>query len=32
MEQEGKVEVTCEFCKDTLVFTEEELTAAIQDI
>ena len=28
IEEQGKVEVTCEFCKDTIVFTEEELLTA----
>ena len=28
IEEQGKVEVTCEFCKDTVVFTEEELLTA----
>ena len=28
IEEQGKVEVTCEFCKDAVVFTEEELLGA----
>lgn len=28
IEEQGKVEVTCEFCKDTVVFTEDELLSA----
>ena len=32
IEEQGKVEVTCEFCKDTIVFSEEDLFAAKEDI
>jgi len=28
IEEQGQVEVTCEFCKDTVVFTQDELLAA----
>lgn len=28
IEEQGKVEVTCEFCKDTVVFSEDELLSA----
>ena len=28
IEEQGKVEVTCEFCKDTVIFSEDELLNA----
>ena len=32
IEEQGKVEVTCEFCKDAVVFTEEELLGAKDEV
>ena len=32
IEEDGKIEVTCEFCKEDLVFNEEEIEKALQGI
>ena len=32
IEEDGKIEVTCKFCKEDLVFNEEEIEKALQGI
>ena len=32
IEEQGKVEVTCEFCKDAVTFTEAELLGAKDEV
>jgi molecular chaperone Hsp33 len=32
IEEQGQVEMTCEFCKESIVFKEDDLSAASQEI
>jgi molecular chaperone Hsp33 len=32
IEEQGKVEVTCEFCKDAVTFTEADLLGAKDEV
>jgi len=32
IEEDGKIEITCEFCKEDLVFSEADIEKALQEI